>query len=107
MQDLPFPNLGMVRNMKPAYVSRYCIPGMACGLRHVNAQTRRSLVMYLCLIRDTRKCHVLNNIIYTKCKPKQKVNFQIKKTFGYFIVRESIDKGQPDNMKKKTFTSNM
>ena len=38
MQDCLFPNMGIVRNMKPTDVFLYSIPGRAYGLRHVDGK---------------------------------------------------------------------
>ena len=49
-----------------------------------------------------RKFHVLNNIIYPKCGPKQKLNFQIfQKPIQHIFLCGSIDKGPPDDVEKK------
>ena len=71
-----FSNLGIVRNVKPTDVSWYSIPGKAYGLRHVDSNTRKYLVMVLRVIKDISKFHDFNNIIFQKYEPKQQLNFQ-------------------------------
>ena len=49
MQDCLFPDLGIVRNMKPTDVFfLYSIPEKAYGLRHIDGKTRTCLVMSQC-----------------------------------------------------------
>ena len=88
MQDFFFLNLGIAKNMKPTDVSWYLIPGKAYWLRHINANTRRCLVMSLCLIRGMKKFDVLNKIIHLKCH----FNIQIFliQFYIYFYVDQLI-----------------
>ena len=71
MRDCLFPNLGIVRNMKPTDIFLYSIPGMAYGLRHIDGKTRTCLVMSPYLIKAMRKFYVFNNIIHQKYEPTE------------------------------------
>ena len=83
-----FPDLGIVRNVKPTDVSWYSIPGKANGLRQVDSNTRKCLVMVLRLIKDISKFHDFYNTIFQKYKPKQELNFHFfKKTNVTFFLR--------------------
>ena len=64
MQDCLFPNLGIVRNMKPTDLIFYSIPIKAYKLRHVDGKTRPCFVMSPYLIKAMRNFYVFNNIIY-------------------------------------------
>ena len=87
MQDHLYPNLGIVRNMKPTYVSWYFIPGKSYRLRHIDAETSKCLVMSFSLIEYMSKFHVLKyhlSEIWAKTKaqfPDLKKNKQFDNSF--------------------------
>ena len=63
MQDCLFPNLGIVRNMKPTYVFLYSVPKKAYALRHVGGKTRPCLVMSPYLIKAMRNFFMFLTIL--------------------------------------------
>ena len=105
MQDCLFPNLGIVRNMKPTDVSLYSIPGKAYGLRHVDGKTRPCLVMSPYLIKAMRKFYVFNNIIYQKYEPTQSSIYSfVCYQFAIYFYVGSIREESTEDM-EKTLTS--
>ena len=80
MKDFIFPNLGIVRNMKPTGFFLYSIPGKAYGLRNIDGKNRTCFVMSPYLIEAMRKCYVFNNIIYQEYEPTQSSIY----TFVYY-----------------------
>ena len=105
MQDCLFPNLGIVRNMKPTDVFLYSIPGKAYGLRHVDGKTRTCLVMSPYLIKAMRKFYVFNNIIYQKYEPTQSSIYSfVCYQFDIYFYVGSIGEESTEDM-EKTLTS--
>ena len=105
MQDCLFPNLGLVRNMKPTDVFIYSIPGEAYGLRHIDGKYRTCLVMSPCLIKAMRKCYVFNNIIYQKYEPTQSSIYSfVCYQFDFYFYVGLIGEESTEDM-EKTLTS--
>ena len=103
LHDCLFPNLGIVRNMKPTDVFLHSIPEKAYGLRHIDGKTIPCLSPYL--IKAMRKFYVFNNIIYQKYEPTQRsiysfVCFQ----FAIYFYVGSIGEESTEDM-EKTLTS--
>ena len=104
MKDCLFPNLGIVRNMKPPQVFLYSISEKAYRLRQVDGKTRTCLVMSPYLIKAMRKFYVFNNIIYQKYEPTQSsiYSFVCYQFDIYFYVGPN-DEESPEDKEKKNF----
>ena len=105
MQDCLFPNLGIVRNMKPTNVFFISIPKKAYALRHVDGKTRPCLVMSPYLIKAMRKFYVFNNIIHQKYEPTQRSIYSfVCYQFAIYFYVGSIREESTEDM-EKTLTS--
>ena len=101
MQDCLFPNLGIVRNMKPTDVFLYSIPEKAYALRHVDRKTRPWLVMSQYLNKAMRKFYIFNNIIYWKYDPTQRSIYSfVCYQFAIYFYVGSIREESTEDMEK-------
>ena len=101
MQDFLFPNLGIVRNMKPTDIFLYSFPGKAYGLRHVDGKTRTCLVMSPYLIKAMSRFYVFNNIIYQKYEPTQSLFYSfVCNQFDIYLYVGSFDEESTEDMEK-------
>ena len=106
MQDYIFPNLGIVRNMKPTDVFLHSISGKAYRLRQVEGKTRTCLFMSPYLIKAMRKFYVLT-IFSIRNMSQHKLNLHIFcYQFDIYFYVGPIDEESPEDMEEeKTLTS--
>ena len=95
MQDRFFPNLGIVRNMKPTVLFLYSIPGKAYQLRHIDGKTRTCLVMSPYHIKAMKYEPTQSSIYLFVC-----YQFDI-----YFHVGSIDEESTEELEEKKTLTS--